>query len=143
MGGRKIEPPRLFVWLGGASIVPPSHAGADSIPQIARSCSRCRFGHEPPAGHALDCPETRPLEGGRTLSAGLREPTLARVAIRLQPGWHGTTEPAPTLCAKPLVEVRGRAPDAGRLRESGGRGALERIRRLEASGGKKERKEGP
>src|SRR5271157_2680526 len=28
VGGGKIEPPRLFAWLGGASIVPPSHAGA-------------------------------------------------------------------------------------------------------------------
>ena len=35
VGGGKIEPPHLFVWLGRAAIVPPSHAGAYSTPQIA------------------------------------------------------------------------------------------------------------
>ena len=35
-GGGKIEPPRLFVWLGGrAAIAPPSHAGAHSVSRIA------------------------------------------------------------------------------------------------------------
>jgi len=42
VGGGKIEPPRLFVWLGGASIVPPSHAGAHSIPQIAECMGSVR-----------------------------------------------------------------------------------------------------
>jgi len=58
--GGKIEPPRLFVWLGGrAAIATPSHAGARSIPQIAecmgsvRAIGRCDgfrgdLSHAPP-----------------------------------------------------------------------------------------------
>jgi hypothetical protein len=58
-GGRKIELPRLFVWLGDTIIVPPSHAGAHSIPRIAeyvrsfravrwRNGSRGALSHAPP-----------------------------------------------------------------------------------------------